>query len=452
MITTQMNRDEKGRFINNKGILKKHNIKNVQEKSNEIFHYKYKVIKIFIDEVGTKALFYCNEHKTETSQLIDNHIRKAYIPCKECSLALRREKNKTGKIIEYQSRIDSNNEFKGKYFIYDLVYKEDKAFVKTECIKHGRLENNIFWTNTLSKSRPCKECSKVHLNKRLPESVIFQKIENIIKDRYSYHGIERSEGAIFVKLKCKIHLYNEAFKVRYTNIKINTKHHCVECTNEKKRKLYKKYTTEEFIKKGSLIHEDLYLYNYEEIEKRFKNVNSKIPVICKKHGEFLITYNTHIIQEKGFCPRCCFNSEVEYRIERILLKRKIKYIHDKPIFEDLLYKKRLRPDFFLPEYNLILEYDGEHHFSIKLNQNTSNLLEKAKKDFLKNRYAKKNNFNILRITYKNIKQIEYLIDENLAKIKEGKRVEKISHLYSIIKKRLKFLTFIKSVRRDKEAT
>lgn len=60
----------------------------------------------------------------------------------------------------------------------------------------------------------------------------------------------------------------------------------------------KKITTEETIKKFTMIHADL--YDYSKVE--YKKAKEKVIVICKKHGEFLVTPNNHI---SGYgCPKC----------------------------------------------------------------------------------------------------------------------------------------------------
>jgi len=60
-------------------------------------------------------------------------------------------------------------------------------------------------------------------------------------------------------------------------------------------------------------------------------------------------------------------------------------------------------DFYLPEYNLCIEYDGEQHFSENKPQ------RQRENDFLKNAYCLKNNIHLLRISYKDFNDIESLV-------------------------------------------
>lgn len=60
-------------------------------------------------------------------------------------------------------------------------------------------------------------------------------------------------------------------------------------------------------------------------------------------------------------------------------------------------------DFFLPSYNLCIEYDRQQHYG-------SEKTEAAKmNDFLKNAYCLKNGINLLRIKYTEFDNIEMLI-------------------------------------------
>lgn len=77
---------------------------------------------------------------------------------------------------------------------------------------------------------------------------------------------------------------------------------------------------------------------------------------------------------------------------------------------------KFRFDFYLPEYNMMIEYDGQQHY-VPVNFGQNNIDDIKRKfeitkqyDQLKNNYCKENNINLLRIPYwekKNIKEIIY---------------------------------------------
>lgn len=67
-------------------------------------------------------------------------------------------------------------------------------------------------------------------------------------------------------------------------------------------------------------------------------------------------------------------------------------------------------DFYLPDYNLCIEYDGEQHFSENKPQ------RQRENDFLKNTYCTKNNIHLLRISYRDFNNIESLICKKIDSI------------------------------------
>lgn len=99
---------------------------------------------------------------------------------------------------------------------------------------------------------------------------------------------------------------------------------------------------------------------------------------------------------------CVGQSAGEKIIESILQKLKINFIKNKT-FEDCINpdtKRHLHYDFYLPEYNICIEYDGIQHYKVT-GWNTEDTLEKNKLwDKLKNQYCQNNNINLIRISYK----------------------------------------------------
>jgi len=67
--------------------------------------------------------------------------------------------------------------------------------------------------------------------------------------------------------------------------------------------MLKKYTTEEFIEKSKIRHGNKYDYSLV----KYFNVETKVNIICEKHGGFLQTPNNHL-RGKG-CPNCVKNKK-----------------------------------------------------------------------------------------------------------------------------------------------
>lgn len=76
------------------------------------------------------------------------------------------------------------------------------------------------------------------------------------------------------------------------------------------------------------------------------------------------------------------------------------------IFKDCRNKNPLKYDFYLPEYNVCVEYDGEQHFkSVKYFGGDEAFAIRKENDKIKTGYCLENNIFLLRIRYnENIEQ------------------------------------------------
>jgi hypothetical protein len=73
-------------------------------------------------------------------------------------------------------------------------------------------------------------------------------------------------------------------------------------------------------------------------------------------------------------------------------------------------KKHLPFDFYLPDYNTYIEYDGKQHFQKSSKYFSDDLI---KNDRIKDKYCLDNNINLIRISFLNIKNIKNIIDKIL---------------------------------------
>ena len=64
-------------------------------------------------------------------------------------------------------------------------------------------------------------------------------------------------------------------------------------------------------------------------------------------------------------------------------------------------------DFYLTDYNVLIEYDGIQHFEARESSwnTTENLLKTQKRDQIKNEWCKNNNIPLIRIPYTHLKNI-----------------------------------------------
>lgn len=112
---------------------------------------------------------------------------------------------------------------------------------------------------------------------------------------------------------------------------------------------------------------------------------------------------------------CCSikSSYGEKKVKEYLENKNIKFIREKK-FDTCKSKKNLPFDFYLPEYNACIEYDGEHHYKPVSKYGGVEFLEKVQEnDRIKTDWCLKNNIKLIRISYRNKNKIFKILDENL---------------------------------------
>ena len=117
-------------------------------------------------------------------------------------------------------------------------------------------------------------------------------------------------------------------------------------------------------------------------------------------------------------------SHGEEKITKILTEASIKY-YSQYTFSDCINPESgrvLRFDFFLPDYNYCIEYDGQQHFLEHVQKcssgwnNYNTYYQCHKRDLIKDSYCKSHNIGLLRIPYYDYDKIN--INYILKKIKE----------------------------------
>jgi Zn finger protein HypA/HybF involved in hydrogenase expression len=137
--------------------------------------------------------------------------------------------------------------------------------------------------------------------------------------------------------------------------------------------------------------------------------DSSFKIKCNKHGWFNQQISNHLFGQK--CPKCK-SSKGELIIEKFLKENNIKYITQKK-FDKCINPKtnyKLKFDFYLPDKNLCIEYDGQLHYkSVKYFGGDKELQNIIFKDNIKNKFCKDNNINLIRISYINFNNINTIL-------------------------------------------
>jgi hypothetical protein len=226
--------------------------------------------------------------------------------------------------------------------------------------------------------------------KALPPLTLNQFIQKAISvhsNKYDYSKVVYKNQINKIIIICPEH---GEFKQRPNNHLYNNAG-CPKCAKNQK------LTLNQFIQKAISVHGNKYDYS------KVNYINSKVNVIivCHKHGKFLQTPERHWIN-RG-CP-LCNESYGNKLISKSLKKLNINFIIEFK-YKDLrgFGGGLLRFDFYLPKYDICIEYDGPQHFSKKQHD----ILFKNKSDYnilkihdrLKTKYCRKHKIKLIRIPY-----------------------------------------------------
>lgn len=285
---------------------------------------------------------------------------------------------------------DNNNEFIEKckkVFVncdYDYsvtVYKNIETEVEIICNKHG-----VFKLKPLSILKWHQKCPQCIIEEKTNSFI--QKAKEIHGDKYDY-----SEAKI-INNKDEVKIYCTECNDYFYQLPNNHLKGC-RCSNCYRDVIL---TNEEFIKRARKIHGNK--YDYSQIN--YINRNIPIKIICKKHGEFWQSPSSHL-RHKG-CSKCK-SSHGEQQIRNYLSQNQIIFEEQKR-FEDCRNINTLPFDFYLPQYNLCIEFDGIQHFipyafdsKMTEEEKLKNFKQLQFRDQIKNEYCKNNNINLLRIRY-----------------------------------------------------
>jgi DNA-directed RNA polymerase subunit RPC12/RpoP len=255
---------------------------------------------------------------------------------------------------------------------YSLVeYKGSKLKVKIICSIHGMFEQT---PEHHLKGKGCPLCAKhIYTTEQIKKK--------LINPNYDYSLVEYTGFSNKVKILCK--KCGKLFEQRISDHLNGCG--CPYCNSQ----LF--YTVNNFLNKANLIHGNKYDYSLVD----YKNKKTKIKIICKKcRNIFEQTPNNHL---SGYgCPYCCM-SHGELTIEKWLKENNILFEKQKT-FSDLKDKRLLSYDFYIPENNLLIEYNGIQHYKNIFGEKRLHLQKHH--DWLKRKYAKNKGINLLTISYK----------------------------------------------------
>ena len=177
-------------------------------------------------------------------------------------------------------------------------------------------------------------------------------------------------------------------------------------------------TQDEFENRVNTINPDI------EVIGVYISARQKVLVKCKKcNTEFCVIPNNIKTRNHIHCPSCHQKDSIsigEELIENYLSNHDIYFIHEYK-YEDLLGVNggQLSYDFYLPFYNILIEFQGEQHkMPVEHFGGEEKFRKQQEHDKRKREYASTHNIPLLEIWYDEINHIESILD-NYLQIKQA---------------------------------
>ena len=292
--------------------------------------------------------------------------------------------------------IKKSKEIHGDKFDYSLVeYINNRTKVKIICTEHGVFEQI---PQSHLNGNGCEKCHIQNLAKVQTKNTdwFIKKAKEVHGDKFDYSLVDYKHTQLKVKIICPEHGVFE----QKPNSHLQGKG-CNKCRYDKYRK-----PKDKFVKEANSVHNHKYDYSVSE----YISDKKKLDVMCLKHGVFKQSPNRHLTGSG--CPKCK-SSKGELRVEKYLKDNDMKYEFQKS-FDDLKNKSYLIYDFYLPEQNIAIEYDGRQHFKIIEHFGGRSAFMKNKhRDKLKNKYCEENNITLIRIPYTDYDNIEDILNTKI---------------------------------------
>jgi hypothetical protein len=351
------------------------------QKAKEVHGDKFDYSNSNYKNSATKVEIICPIHGS-FYQTPNSHLQG--IGCKKCghdsvSNKLSRKQDEFIKLVEKKHN--------GKYSYEKTKYVDAHTPIIITCPIHGDFKST---PNKHFRGGGCAKCA----GKYLDQDYFIELAKEIHGDKYDYSKVFYQGGKTPVEIICPQH---GSFMQAPGN-HINSKQGCPICGTEKAHEKTR-LSRDEFIKRAVEVHGNK--FNYDNLH--YTSLKNNVTITCPKHGDFSQNAGNHLL---GFgCPKCS-QSRGEKIVGDILTKNGINYERQKRFTQCFNIGPtgkctRLPMDFYLPDYNCVIEYDGIQHYEPIESFGGKKALEMTKiRDEIKNTYCRENDIKMIRISYK----------------------------------------------------
>lgn len=250
---------------------------------------KYDYSEVEYVNTNTKVKIFCNICQEFFWQVPASH--KKGIGCPKCS---KREEMKR-RIFTTEDVVKQFQNTHGtkKYDYSEVKYKNLYKIVKIFCNTCG--EYFYQSSNNHKRGQGCPKCAKKNagLCKVLTQKEVIKQFEKVHGDLYDYSKTVYDRDRVSVEIKC-----NRCGRIFYQKPNDHKSGKGCSVCGRKKAGKKRRRGQDEVIRDFRKVHGMRYIYDFV----RYKRSIQKILIVCREHGIFSQTPNTHL--SGGGCPIC----------------------------------------------------------------------------------------------------------------------------------------------------
>lgn len=350
---------------------------------------------------STKMTFKC---ECGTEFLVSwNNILKGRKYCNFCSKSKRFDN-----LRDYTKEIKEHCESKNYTLVTSYIHRSHDKF---EYVCNEHKDKGIQYStydSMINSHYGCKFCASelIGVKHRLDESLYKEAVEKagFIYVSCDYNNKDNKYKKANIHYICPNHIDKGIQTIQYSNL-LRSNGKCGYCIGRNR-------TKEDLQKEIDNLHNTIEILEY-------KDYASKILCKCKICNHEWESKGDSLTQGCR-CPSCS-KSNFEISVSKILDKLGYNY-QSEYWFKNCRDILPLPFDFYLNDYNVLIEADGEHHY-IPIKRGSMNeekaliSLDKIKfHDSIKTKYCKENSIPLIRIPYWERDNLEYFLYKEFTKI------------------------------------
>lgn len=368
------------------------------ERARKVHGDKYDYSKVEYVNATTKVCIICPTHG-EFWQIPYTHL-KGY----GCSTCAGVEKWSYERLVR-----EGKKKYNDRFDYLQSNIKKGNDLVAIKCNVCGTIfyqspKNHI---NSIQGGCPTCKYKYIAQNEKISFEDFKTKATLIHKGKYIYNKDTFTDMHSKVGVVCKKH--GLFFTYPHNHLKGSN---CPACTNERISQ-NQTLSKDDFLERSINKHGNKYDYS----NVNYVSSGTKVEIVCPIHGSFLQTPHNHWKGEG--CPLCAIDNRA-FTARISLGEKKIAWFFDQ---NNIIYKKQYRikdsnikvrsyllADYFLPEYNAIVEYNGEQHYKpISFFGGEKVFKRQQERDMALRQYCKEHKIKLIEIPYWELDNIDTML-------------------------------------------